>query len=183
MLWQQMRAPLSKEGTLIFFFLSFSQLCVRARVCAPRMPVPTPGIFFRTKESPSLPSAPQIWSDGKPLTPAGQGRFRMVQEKRERSYGVSFLHLFTRDGMHQRELHKCLGAKGWKEGKTLGGELELDDTRAQQVRSERRATEGVLRLGMLANPHTPFYAETKSHRTDSGVDTNMYMEAHRKLQT
>lgn len=104
----------------------------RARVCAPRMPVPTPGIFFRTKESPSLPSAPQIWSDGKPLTPAGQGRFRMVQEKRERSYGVSFLHLFTRDGMHQRELHKCLGAKGWKEGKMLGGELELGDTRAQQ---------------------------------------------------
>lgn len=36
---------------------------------------------------------------------------------------------------------------------------------------------------MLANPHTPFYAETKSHRADSGVDTNMYMETHRKLQT
>lgn len=51
------------------------------------------------------------------------------------------------------------------------------------MRSERRATEGVLRLGVLANPHTPFYAETKSHRADSGVDTNMYMEAHRKLQT
>lgn len=85
--------------------------------------------------------------------------------------------------MQQRELHKCLGAQGWKEVKTLGGELEIDDTRAQQVTSERRATEGVLRLGMLANPHTPFYAETKSHRADSGVDTNMYMEAHRKLQT
>ena len=100
--WQQMRACLSKEGTLIFFFsliLSFSCVCV----CMLRMPVPTPEIFFfRTKESPSLPSVPQIWSDGKPLTPAGQGRFRMVQEKRERSYGAPFLHLLARDCMQQR---------------------------------------------------------------------------------
>jgi len=43
--WQQMRACLSKEGTLIFFFsliLSFSCVCV----CMLRMPVPTPEIFF-----------------------------------------------------------------------------------------------------------------------------------------
>ena len=100
--WQQMRACLSKEGTVIFFSLSHSlfQLCVCAR-CACLCPHQK-FFFFRTKESPSLPSVPQICSDGKPLTPAGQGRFRMVPEKRERSYGAPFLHLLARDCMQQR---------------------------------------------------------------------------------
>ena len=126
MLWQQMRAPLGKEGTLIFFSHSLSQLCVYVCVCAAHACAHTRN-FFRTKESPSLPSAPQIWSDGKPLTLAGHGRFRMIQGKMERSYGVPFLHPFTRDCMQQRELHKWLGAKGWTEGKVLGGERLVRD--------------------------------------------------------
>lgn len=75
-----------------------------------------------------------------------------------------------------------MGAKGWKEGLERG-ELEMDDARTQQVTSERRAADSVLSLGMLANPHISFYAESKRHRADSDVDTNMHMEAHRKLQT
>ena len=89
-----------KKGPWYFFSLSFFQLCMcvhAAHACAH-----TRNFFFRTKESPSLPSVPQIWSDGKPLTPAGQGRFRMVQEKRERSYGAPFLYLLARDCMQQR---------------------------------------------------------------------------------
>lgn len=118
--WQQMRACLSKEGTLIFFSLSHSlfQLCV----CTLRMPVPAEFFFFRTKESPSLPSVPQIWSDGKPLTPAGQGRFRMVQEKRERSYGAPFLHLLARDCMQQRPSQMVGVPRAGKKGKVLSGE-------------------------------------------------------------
>lgn len=101
--WQQMRACLSKEGTLIFFFsLSFSLSVVCVCACCACLCPHQKFFFFRTKESPSLPSVPQIWSDAKPLTPAGQGRFRMVQEKRERSYGAPFLHLLARECMQQR---------------------------------------------------------------------------------
>lgn len=51
--------------------------------------------------------------------------------------------------------------------------------------TSERATEGALRLGMQANPHTPSGAGRERHRANSDVDTNthMYREAHRKLQT
>lgn len=100
--WQQMRACLSKEGTLYFFSLSFSLSAVY--VCTLRMPVPTPEIFFffRTKRKPfSSLSSPNMWSDGKPLTPAGQGRFRMVQESKGEACRGSFPPL-ARDCMQQR---------------------------------------------------------------------------------
>lgn len=99
-----MRALLSKEGTLIFFSLSFSQLCVClcVYVRATHACAHTSNFFLELKKA--LLSAPQIWSDEKPLTPAGQRRFRMVPEEGECSYEVVFLH--CRDCMQQRGLCK-----------------------------------------------------------------------------
>lgn len=122
--WKQMRALLSKEGTLIFFSLSFSQLCLCVCVCvhvrATHAHAHTRIFFFRTKESLSLLLAPQIWKDGKPLTPAGQGCF---QRKGADSCGAPFLlHVFLRrlhviESLHVIRDHGLeIGSQAWGRG-------------------------------------------------------------------
>lgn len=112
-------------------------MCVCAR-CA--CLCPHQEIFFRTKESPSLPSAPQIWSDGKPLTPAGQGGFRIIQEKRERSYGAPFLHLFTRDCMQHRLSQMVKGSRVGRKGRSWWREVKdrLCKSPASDIREGNR---------------------------------------------
>lgn len=105
--WQQMRALLSKEGTLIFFLShSLSCVCVCVYVRATHAYAHTSNFILELKKA--LLSAPQIWSDGKPLTPASQRRFWMVPEK-GCSCELVFLH--CRGRVQQRGLCKRLEAK------------------------------------------------------------------------
>lgn len=63
------------------------------------------------------------------------------------------------------------------------GELEIDDARAQQVTSVRRATEGALRLEMHANPHTPSDTERRAQGRLRCGHKHSHREVYRKLQT
>lgn len=122
--WQQMRARLSKEGTLIFFSLShsLSQLCVYICVCALRMPVPTPGIFFlELKKALLFPQLPKYGAMRNHLLLQAREDSGWFKRKQRGHTGLPS-SIFLLEIACNRGLNKWLGAKGWKEGKMLGGE-------------------------------------------------------------